>query len=229
MHPSTLACLLLIAASSPSHALDPAPSQTPAERKAWASALGTVSITTTSQKNPTSVTKGQGTFSKNQIHQTGVWVHRGPISSKAVQGPYEIQCFFVGGGKSDVGSRIYDQQRQLSDLPYDAEFVSVPLAGRSLSIQSSNVDLVDPRTGRTYSGTVSTSTRSDGSKFNGWIVRVLVAGRLARVEASLPELRDFAQKNPGLLDSLAARATAKPPLADKKPASGFGNTSLDRR
>ena len=202
---------------------------TPEEKKAWSSALGTVSVTTVSQRNRTSVTTGPDVYSKNQIHQTGVWVHLGPVSAKAVQPPYEIQCFFVAGGRADVGSRIYNQFRQVSDLPYDAEFFSAPLAGKSMSVRSSDVSLTDRRTGRTYSGTLSTTTSSEGSKFCGWIVRVLVAGKLARVEASLSELKDYARNNPEVLDTIIFAAPSSAPLPGKKPATGFGNTVLDRR
>ena len=48
-------------------------------------------------------------------------VHLGLMGIHRVQGPYEVQCFFIarnGKGKGEV----YDIQRQVSDLPTDGAF-----------------------------------------------------------------------------------------------------------
>jgi hypothetical protein len=42
-----------------------------------------------------------------------------------------------------------------------------------------------------------------GSSFEGWIVRVLSAGKVVRLDASLAELKSFVEKNPAIFDQVA--------------------------
>jgi hypothetical protein len=207
----------------------PAIVNSPEQNRAWSRALGTVTATTSTTRHPTTVSRTAGTYSESESHQTGVYVHFGLVSLKAVQSPYEVQCFFVSGGKGDVAARVYDQHRQLSELPVDAEFLSRSLAGKSETITTSDIELRSTTSNRTYTGTLSKVSQSEGKRSGGWIVRVLVAGKVARVEASLSELKDYAVKNPERLDAVISKVKPTAPAPDKNPATGFGNTSLDRK
>ncbi len=207
----------------------PALVNAPEQNRAWSRALGAVTATTSTTRHPTTVSRTAGTYTKRESHQTGVYVHFGVVSLKAVQSPYEVQCFFVSGGKGDVAARVYDQHRQVSELPVDAEFLSRSLAGKSTTITTSDIELRSTTSNRTYTGTLSNVSQSEGNRSGGWIVRVLVAGKVARVEASLSELKDYAVKNPEPLDAVIANVKPTAPAPDKKPATGLGSTSLDRK
>ena len=67
--------------------------------------------------------------------------------------------------------------------------------------------------GDTYHGTLTSMvvlTRTKpGSQVEGWIVRVLSGGQVVRFEASLSELRTFAERESALLDKVAKSISFK--------------------
>jgi hypothetical protein len=127
--------------------------------------------------------------------------------------PYEVQCFFTA--KDPRKNRyIFDVKKTNSSATFDEmQFFARDLFGGS--------ETVDQRTTTTreylstpYGGVTGTyvpvrvflTTVVQGSSFEGWIVRVVSAGKIVRTEASLQELKQIAQKESELLDKIAAEA-----------------------
>lgn len=189
--------------------------------------VGTVTATTISRGSTTSKSISPGQYSKSESREIGVMVHFGLMSRNKVKSPYEVQCFFMARS-SGSDSKIYDSYRQVSDLPYDAEFHSIPLAGKSSSSTSYPIELrFGPMANQSVPGKLTTFSKSSGSTSGGWLIRVMEAGTVVRIESSLPELKDYATKNPEQFDTIIAKVKPTAPSPDRKPATGFGNTLLD--
>lgn len=127
--------------------------------------------------------------------------------------PYEVQCFFSAKDRQK-NRYIFDVKKTTSSATFDEmQFFSRDLFGGS--------ETVDQRitTGRSYQTTpygggystnvpvaVLLTKVVPGSSFEGWIVRVISAGKVVRMEASLQELKQIADKEAAVLDQLAAEA-----------------------
>jgi hypothetical protein len=186
--------------------------------------VGSITVTTTSQAHRTSKSTVGDTTKSAETRQTGVLVHYGLMQSRDANGPYEVQCFFVANG-----NQIYDTHKQVSDLPVDAEFMSRSLVGKTTSLTISSIDIQFTGSNQTASGTLSSYSESKGRTSVGWIVRVLEAGKIVFVTGSLSELKAWAVSNPEKLDAIISKVKPTAPQPDAKPATGFGNTSLDHR
>jgi len=123
--------------------------------------------------------------------------------------PYDVECFFIARSESTKSNYIYDVIRQSSSAQSDVlKFQPAPLGGNgrrwitlpmtgSFTGATSSGDLV---TGL-VSGEVTYSQRIDGSKFYGWLVRVISQGTVVRMETNQPQLKILAEKNPGIFNS----------------------------
>jgi hypothetical protein len=131
--------------------------------------------------------------------------------------PYEVQCFFVA--KDFVKTRyIFDAQRVPSSVVFD----EINIFGRDLFGGSQTIDQAKSTTpitrttqyGDTVSGTLTTTVRltttTPGSTLEGWIVRVISGGKVVRMDASLQELKTFAERESVLLDSVATQVPVSP-------------------
>jgi hypothetical protein len=123
--------------------------------------------------------------------------------------PYEVQCFFIAKEPSQ-GRYIYDTKKMISSQQSEEfDVYARELFGGSQSVQSASSTR---SSGGSFGGgnatRVTTTNRmassSSGSKSEGWIVRVLSGGKVVRMEASLQELKSFAEKESAQLDARAA-------------------------
>jgi len=125
--------------------------------------------------------------------------------------PYEVQCFFCA--KDPKKARyVYDTVKVSSRQQFD----DIIIAARDLFAGSKTVDTTTIRT--TGTGTSSTGesvtttattnliskTIVPGSSLEGWIVRVISRDRVVRLEASLQELKSFAERENASLNAIAA-------------------------
>jgi len=138
-------------------------------------------------------------------------------SFSAPKVPYEVQCFFVA--KDFVKTRyIFDAKKVPSSVVFD----EINIFGRDLfggSQTSDQAKSTTPITGTTQYGdqvrgtlttTVRLTTTTPGSTLEGWIVRVISGGKVVRMDASLQELKTFAERESALLDSVATQVPVTP-------------------
>jgi hypothetical protein len=125
--------------------------------------------------------------------------------------PYEVQCFFCAKDPSKA-RYIFDVKKTLSSAKFD----DIHIFGRDLFGGSQTID--NASTSRTIIGytqygdfvtgkldiSVRLTTTVPGSTFEGWIVRIISAEKLVRMEASLQELKSLAERESLLLDKLAS-------------------------
>lgn len=129
-------------------------------------------------------------------------------SSSKPKAPYEVQCFFTA---TDPAHKryIYDAVKTPSDKQWDELVVYArDLFGGSQTVEQGTV------TTQTATETLTTSviltTTVPGARLEGWIVRVISGGHVVRLEASLHNLKDFAEKEAALLDKIAAEIKQAP-------------------
>lgn len=128
-----------------------------------------------------------------------------------VTSPYEVQCFFCAKDPNKA-RYVYDLVKVSSRQQFD----DIMIAARDLFAGSETVNTTRIRsTGSGMSSTgesVTTTATTDlvsrtivpGSSLEGWIVRVISGGRVVRLEASLQELKSFAERENAKLNALAA-------------------------
>ena len=128
--------------------------------------------------------------------------------------PFEIQCFFVA--KDSTKARyVYDFVKAFSEQPFD----QLTMYGRDLFAGSETVNKASttiPATGfaggQSVYGSATLSLKQTtvrpGSTVEGWIVRVISEGRIVRSDASLYELKTFAERQAAELDKIADQAEA---------------------
>jgi hypothetical protein len=134
-------------------------------------------------------------------------------SFSAPRTPYEVQCFFSAKDRQK-NRYIFDVKKTTSSATFD----EIQIFARDLFGGS---EIVDQRitTERAYQSTPYGGSYSanvpvrvfltkvvEGSTFEGWIVRVISAGKVVRTEASLHELKQVAENHGAILDQLAADA-----------------------
>lgn len=180
---------------------------------------GIASLTVTNLQHGTIVDRLPGRDpNSNTKETTRVAAIRVKVSafSKPTE-PYEVQCFFFA---KDPGRRrfIYDVQRFQSEQALaDFAVYARDLFGGSQTVTQSTryVTLTEVTT----QGSVETKTvpvtdtqvsTTRGNNREGWVVRVLSNGRLARMTSSLAQLQQFAEKESALLDKLASEAQLQP-------------------
>lgn len=161
---------------------------------------------------------GTATFTNNSADTTRIAAVRVQLRSfRQPVAPYEIQCFFTAKDPSKQ-RYIYDAVK----APSSAIFDEIDIFGRDLFGGSTSVDqatATDRITGTTSEGdpvsgtlktTVTLTTTVPGAKLEGWIVRVISGGRVVRLDASLQELKTFAERESALLDGIATQLPARP-------------------
>jgi hypothetical protein len=122
--------------------------------------------------------------------------------------PYEVQCFFCAKD-TDQARYVYDVVKVLST----AQFDDICVAAHDLFSGSKTTDITNiHQTVSTSDGGTASAlailTREKivaGSSLEGWIVRVISADRVVRVEASLQELKAFAERESAALNEIAAK------------------------
>jgi hypothetical protein len=130
--------------------------------------------------------------------------------------PYEVQSFFIAKDESQA-RYIYDAIKFHSS----AQFDEINVFARDLFGGTKTTDISvsqNPISGITshgdyFSGTLTSTVvltgTKPGSQVEGWIVRVLSRGQLVRFDASLSELKTFAERESPLLDKVAESISFK--------------------
>jgi hypothetical protein len=156
--------------------------------------------------NVTYINKSQTT-----THILAVKVQLRTTGSQVVE-PYEVQCFFIAKDKSQ-SRYIYDAIKFHSITQFD----EVNVFARDLFGGTKTTDIsVSPISGITSQGdyfygtdTVVLTSTKPGSQVEGWIVRVLSRGQVVRFEASLSDLKTFAEWESASLDKAANSVSFK--------------------
>ena len=163
-------------------------------------------------------TIGNVTYINQSQTTTGILAVKVQVRTvgKPLVEPYEVQSFFIAKDKSEA-RYIYDVIKFHST----AQFDEVNVFARDLFGGTKTVDISvskDPISGTTswgdsYHGTLTStvmlSSTRPGSRVEGWIVRVLSRGQMVRFEASLSELKTFAERESALLDKAAKSISFK--------------------
>lgn len=131
--------------------------------------------------------------------------------------PYEVQCFFCAKDYSKA-RYVFDAKKVLSSAAFDEiTITSRELDGgtqkfeqtttpQAINGQTGPGALVDPN--RLLIQQLTT-TRV-GSTLEGWVVRVISGGKVVRTEASLQELKVFAERESAMLDEIATKVAVSP-------------------
>ena len=182
----------------------------------------TVTATTSSVSKRT-VTTGTVYSGKAQaVRSTGVDV---AISFFAAPPEaYDVQCFFLAKDEATKERYIFDIGVQQAQGRFaNVSFASVPLTGTTKSwvvipfagTFSGTVTDSDPRArgatstvDGTFSGSSGTASRVQGSKIDGWVVRVVYQGKVLRVDSNQAALSEIAKKDAAVFDK-AIKADAK--------------------
>lgn len=118
--------------------------------------------------------------------------------------PYDVQCFFIAKSETTGQEFIFDALAETSrEKNFVNTFASKPVDGGSKSWVSVPFSAVSAG-GSVVSGTAVGSSEKLGNKIEGWIVRVVAAGRVVRVESNQPTLKEDAEKLARALDKAAA-------------------------
>lgn len=126
--------------------------------------------------------------------------------------PYDVQCFFIAknGQTRSIFSAVKSTSQALSSA---YEFGSDKLAGATrewTAIPFSGTYTTTFEGGDTVNGNFSvlstSSAYTPGSKFDGWIVRVVAGGKVLKIDSNQPTLLDLATKWAPSLDAAAQKA-----------------------
>ena len=127
--------------------------------------------------------KSSGTVIKEYGLVIGVTLRSG----KQPRQPYDVQCFFFGRKNSGGALYLVEVAReQATGLSSSHEFSSSKLEGAA--------DLVNADAG---------AFTVNGSKFVGWVVRVISEGKVVRVESNQSGLKDLVIKNEAQFNTAA--------------------------
>lgn len=153
----------------------------------------------------------EGNIQEEQVVRS-LAVAVGLRSSKTPSQPYDVQCFFIGRSELTKENFLYNVQHQASSLATDALTFQAP------SIEGSNtkkysIPVSGDFTGATiggesvsgsFSGTSSSTQKTKGDRFYGWVVRVVSKGTVVRMASNQASLKTLAEKNPTFFDQAAA-------------------------
>lgn len=168
-----------------------------------------------------SIARGNRTTGYNQSKQSKNVTRAGAVkvvlrSFSKPKAPFEVQCFF--SAKDPENKRyIFDVKKTTSSETFDEmEFFSRELFGGSETVDRSTRTVNGVQSlpyggaaSTTYSVPVFLTTTVTGSDFEGWIVRVISAGKVVRSDASLQELKTLAERTPEVFDKVAAEMKAE--------------------
>ena len=180
----------------------------------------TVTATTSSVSKRT-VTTGTVYSGKAQaVRSTGVDV---AISFFAAPPEaYDVQCFFLAKDEATKERYIFDIGVQQAQGRFaNVSFASVPLTGTTKSwvvipfagtfsgtVYDPKARGVSPTVDGTFSGSSGTASQKQGSKIDGWVVRVVYQGKVLRVDSNQAALSEIATKDAAVFDK-AIKADAK--------------------
>lgn len=155
------------------------------------------------------VKSGMGTTSREEqdIRTLGVRVQ---LRSFAIpKQPYDVQCFFIARSQSTKSNYIYDVQRQQSAGQEGVhQFQAPAITGTSrkwVALPVSGTYTGTSSTGGmdrgTFTGSATYSQSVPGSKFYGWLIRVVSQGKVVRIETNQAPLKALAEANPAMFDA----------------------------
>lgn len=134
----------------------------------------------------------RGIVSRAQVHSLAVDVAL--TFPRPPQSEYDVQVFFFATDSETKEKFIYDSKVERSkEQSVKFEFQSEPLTGKT---QSYAPGLRTPRTAA-QAAVVPAST----SKPYGWLVRVISAGEVVKIETNQGPLKDLHNKNPGIFNA----------------------------
>ncbi len=120
------------------------------------------------------------------------------------QVPYDVQCFMVARSDLDGTKYIYEVHRKSSAAQFDTIlFPAGPVTGTGkkwVSIPRSDLTT----SGQPVSALPIVSKGVKGTKYYGWIVRVVSNEMAVRHESNQPELKLAAEKTPAAFDLAVA-------------------------
>ena len=129
--------------------------------------------------------------------------------------PYEVQSFFCARDAKNKRF-VYAAMKVISAQEFDdITFVAQKLFFGS---ERKNITIATSYGHDSYGESVTlTRTSIDktivrGSNIEGWIVRIVSAGQIVREEASVPELKDFADNDRLLLSRIASQTKLTEPV-----------------
>jgi hypothetical protein len=135
-------------------------------------------------------------------------------TSRVPSQPYEVQCFFIGRSETTKENFLYNVQRRASSAATDALTFQAPSI-EGTNTKRYNITVSGDFTGRTtdgdfvrgtYTGTATSTDKTKGDKFYGWIVRVVSQGQIVRIASNQTSLKTLAENNPTGFDKAAASA-----------------------
>jgi hypothetical protein len=156
-------------------------------------------------KNKERSTTDTGWRQSQDVRNIGVAVDLS--SFRAPKEAYDVQCFFVARSEANETNYIYDVQRQESTAQFDSlQFQAPPLDGSgsrwlSLPVKGFFVG------GGSFRGTLTYTQRIAGSKFYGWLIRVVSQGLVVRIETNQAPLKELAEKNPSIFNEAVKNFT----------------------
>lgn len=174
---------------------------------------------TTSKRNSTTGTATSG--QSQTIRQTAVAVAVSFLRPPAE--PYDVQCFFVAKDEATRERYIFDASSyQAKGNSATKVITSQPLTGTSKTwtvipfggtftgtARPDNPRLPNLKVDGTFSGASATSNKIEGSKIDGWVVRVVYQGQPIAVASSMQPLAEFAKANPEAFDKAIKPAAEK--------------------
>ena len=123
-------------------------------------------------------------------------------SFRSPQQPYDVQCFFIARKDVDKSEYIYNVQRRASSAQFDVVvFQAPPLKGHGQRT------LFIPVIGPT-SGVALLTQGAQGSRFYGWIIRVVSQGMVVRVDSNQPTLKFLAGSAASTFDAAVRRVNS---------------------
>jgi hypothetical protein len=152
---------------------------------------------------PPSATLGGLTLGQSQAqHETSVSVKIRFF--KAPPAPYEVQCFFMAKNEAAKIRYIFNvAKHQSTEATDEIEFHSGALLGTTSNwialpfgtpAPGANANDLGNLTPGAAAGLVVNSDAKQGSKMEGWILRVVCNGQVLKVESNQPYLLEMAKR-----------------------------------
>lgn len=154
------------------------------------------------------IKSGGGTSSRQEQDVRSLGVSVDLRSSNPPKQPYDVQCFFLALSTSDKQKYIYDVQCKKSSMQKDTlqfqapniqgasrQWTVVPVSGTFTGTAPNGAQVKG-----NVSGNIVNSSKTSGSKFYGWLVRVVSQGKVVRIESNQAPLKAIAEKNPEVFD-----------------------------
>ncbi len=132
------------------------------------------------------------------VRQQGVEVE--VYFTRAPARAYEVQAFFFARQEVSGQPFIYDAKVVRTSAPIHREVLRAePLLGTVKRTVRETVTGVTGD-GRAFIGEASRNSSESGAKVYGWIVRVISAGKVVRMDSNQTSLKKLGEREPQLLD-----------------------------